>query len=158
MPADLTDRTDFDNAERGLIARLEPGVIRSAAGQVVWDIDAFGRATRGECPETVNRSLWRQSQLALYRAHRGERPVTAVIYTHSHLDHFGGVLGVVDAGTAVPVIAPEHFMAHAVSENVYAGIAMLRRGIYYSGTTLPVGPEGRVGMGLGAAARPGPSA
>ena len=71
--------------------------------------------------------------LALYRAHRGDRPVTAVIYTHAHLDHFGGVLGVVDADTAIPIIAPEHFMEHAVSENVYAGIAMLRRGMYYGG-------------------------
>ena len=59
--------------------------------------------------------------IALYRAHRGDRPVTAVIYTHAHLDHFGGVLGVVDADTDVPIIAPEHFLEHAVSENVYAG-------------------------------------
>ena len=57
----------------------------------------------------------------------------AVIYTHAHLDHFGGVLGVVDADTDVPIIAPEHFLEHAVSENVYAGTAMLRRGIYYAG-------------------------
>jgi alkyl sulfatase BDS1-like metallo-beta-lactamase superfamily hydrolase len=93
--------------------------------------------------------------LALYRAHRGDKAVTAVIYTHSHVDHFGGVLGVVDAGTAVPIIAPEHFMEHSVSENVYAGAAMLRRGFYYSGGPLAVGPEGRVGMGLGAAASTG---
>ncbi len=77
--------------------------------------------------------------IALYRAHRGDRPVTAVIYTHAHIDHFGGVLGVVDADTAVPIIAPEHFLEHAVSENVYAGIAMLRRGMYYSGR----GPAGQ---------------
>jgi len=204
VPADMADRTDFDNAERGLIARLEPGVVKNAGGQVIWDIGAFGRATEGECPDTVNRSLWRQSQLtstqglfvvtdgvyqvrgadlsnvtlvesdhgvividplvsqecaaaalALYRRHRGDRAVTGVIYTHSHIDHFGGVLGVVDAGTDVPIIAPEHFMEHAVSENVYAGTAMLRRGVYYSGGPLPVGPEGKVGMGLGAAASTG---
>ena len=53
--------------------------------------------------------------------------MTAVIYTHARLDHFGGVLGVVDAGTKVPILAPEHFLEHAVSENVYAGTAMLRR-------------------------------
>jgi alkyl sulfatase BDS1-like metallo-beta-lactamase superfamily hydrolase len=93
--------------------------------------------------------------LALYRRHRGDKAVTGVIYTHSHVDHFGGVLGVVDAGTSVPIIAPEHFMEHSVSENVYAGAAMLRRGVYYSGSSLPVGPEGRVGMGLGAAASTG---
>ena len=55
----------------------------------------------------------------------------------------------VDADTKVPVLAPEHFMQHAVSENVYAGTAMLRRGMYYSGDALAVGPDGRVGMGLG---------
>jgi alkyl sulfatase BDS1-like metallo-beta-lactamase superfamily hydrolase len=204
MPADFADRTDFGNSERGLIARLEPGVVKNAEGDVVWDIDAFGSATQGDCPDTVDRSLWRQSQLtaiqglfevtggiyqvrgadlsnmtlvesdhgvividplvsqecaeaafALYRRHRGDRAVTAVIYTHSHVDHFGGVLGVVDAGTGVPVIAPEHFMEHSVSENVYAGTAMLRRGFYYSGTPLQVGPDGKVGMGLGAAASTG---
>src|SRR4029078_12290649 len=67
--------------------------------------------------------------LALYREHRGDRAVTAVIYTHPHIDHFGGVLGVVDAGTSVPILAPADFMDHAVSENVYAGVAMLRRGM-----------------------------
>lgn len=93
--------------------------------------------------------------LALYRHHRGERPVTAVIYTHAHGDHFGGVLGVVDPDTAVPIIAPEHFMEHAVSENVYAGIAMLRRGVYYGGATLPLAPDGAVGVGLGPGASTG---
>jgi alkyl sulfatase BDS1-like metallo-beta-lactamase superfamily hydrolase len=87
--------------------------------------------------------------LALYREHRGDRPVTAVIYTHSHIDHFGGVLGVVDAGTTVPIVAPEHFLDHAVSENVYAGVAMLRRGMYHTGTGLPVSATGQVGVGLG---------
>src|SRR5208282_4446673 len=85
--------------------------------------------------------------LTLYRAHRGDRPVTAVIYTHAHLDHFGGVLGVVPEDTRVPIIAPEHFMEHAVAENVYAGAAMLRRGMYYSGDALPAGPDGSIGMG-----------
>ncbi|MGV0719504.1 alkyl sulfatase dimerization domain-containing protein [Mycolicibacterium elephantis] len=91
--------------------------------------------------------------LALYRAHRGERPVVAVIYTHSHVDHFGGVLGVttqadVDAGK-VAVIAPEGFTEHAVQENVYAGTAMARRATYMYGTQLPIGVQGQVGCGLG---------
>lgn len=92
--------------------------------------------------------------LALYREHRGgERPVTAVIYTHSHIDHFGGVLGVtsqadVDAGR-VAVIAPEGFIEHVVAENVYAGTAMLRRAGYMYGTVLARGPHGQVGCGLG---------
>jgi alkyl sulfatase BDS1-like metallo-beta-lactamase superfamily hydrolase len=198
MPADFADRTDFDNANRGLIARLEPGVVKNADGQVIYDIDTFARAVEDECPATVHPSLWRQGQLtaiqglfeitdgiyqvrgadlsnmtvvesdtgvividplisqecaaaalALYRAHRGDRLVTAVIYTHSHIDHFGGVLGVVDADTTVPIIAPEHFMEHAVSENVYAGTAMFRRGMYYGGWALPYGADGTIGMGLG---------
>lgn len=92
--------------------------------------------------------------LDLYRAHRGgDRPVVAVIYTHSHVDHFGGVLGVtsqadVDAG-AVAVLAPEGFTAHAVQENVYAGPAMLRRATYMYGSLLARGPQDQVGCGLG---------
>jgi alkyl sulfatase BDS1-like metallo-beta-lactamase superfamily hydrolase len=93
--------------------------------------------------------------LQLYRTHRGDRPVVAVIYTHSHVDHFGGVLGVtsqadVDAGK-VAVLAPEGFVEHAVQENVYAGPAMTRRATYMYGTLLPRGPYGQVGCGLGQA-------
>jgi alkyl sulfatase BDS1-like metallo-beta-lactamase superfamily hydrolase len=88
--------------------------------------------------------------IALYRRHRGDRAVTAVIYTHSHIDHFGGVLGVVDAGTGVPIVAPEHFLEHAVSENVYAGVAMLRRAYYYSAISVPKAATGTLGIGLGA--------
>lgn len=91
--------------------------------------------------------------LALYRAHRGERPVTGVIYTHSHADHFGGVRGVVDeeevrAGQ-VPIVAPAGFTDHAVAENVFAGTAMARRAGYMYGASLPRGPQGAVGAGLG---------
>jgi alkyl sulfatase BDS1-like metallo-beta-lactamase superfamily hydrolase len=91
--------------------------------------------------------------LALYREHRGDRPVTGVLYTHSHVDHFGGVKGVttqedVDAGL-VPVLAPEHFVEHAISENVYAGTAMARRAGYMYGAALDRGTLGQVGAGLG---------
>ncbi|WP_186246037.1 alkyl/aryl-sulfatase [Mycobacterium simulans] len=92
--------------------------------------------------------------LALYRTHRGgDRPVVAVIYTHSHVDHFGGVLGVttqadVDAGK-VAVLAPQGFTAHAIQENVYAGPAMTRRATYMYGTLLARGPLEQVGCGLG---------
>ncbi|QJW35009.1 MBL fold metallo-hydrolase [Cellulosimicrobium protaetiae] len=91
--------------------------------------------------------------LALYRKHRGDRPVKAVIYTHSHADHFGGVKGFVsqeevDAG-AVKIFAPEGFIEHAVSENVYAGTAMNRRAGYMYGAALARGPQGGVGAGLG---------
>lgn len=195
------DTTDFDDADRGFIAAMQPCVVTAADGRVVWDNDAYNFLA-DEAPTTVHPSLWRQSQLAakqglyevvegiyqvrgldlsnitfiegdtgiividplistetaaaalaLYRAHRGERPVTAVIYTHSHVDHFGGVLGVttqadVDAGT-VAVIAPEGFLAHAVQENVYAGTAMARRAGYMYGAALEKGPLGQVGCGLG---------
>jgi len=86
--------------------------------------------------------------LRLYRDHRGDRPVTGLIYTHSHVDHFGGARGVSD-GTGVPVIAPAHFMEHAVSENVYAGTAMNRRAAYMYGQDLPRSPDGQLGCGLG---------
>ncbi|MDR5698626.1 alkyl/aryl-sulfatase [Agromyces aerolatus] len=93
--------------------------------------------------------------LALYRAHRGDRPVTAVIYTHSHVDHFGGVEGVVPDGAQIPIVAPAGFLEHAVSENVYAGTAMFRRGMYHTGAALPAGPEGLVSTGLGLTASTG---
>jgi alkyl sulfatase BDS1-like metallo-beta-lactamase superfamily hydrolase len=91
--------------------------------------------------------------LDLYRQHRGPRPVTAVIYTHSHVDHYGGVRGVIDetevrAGRVV-VIAPHRFMEEIVNENVLAGTPMVRRAQFQFGPTLPKGPRGQVDAGLG---------
>ena len=85
--------------------------------------------------------------LGLYRAHRGERAVTAVIYTHAHADHFGGVHGVVTDD--VPIVAAAGFMEAAVAENVYAGTAMSRRAVYMYGAQLERGPAGQIGAGLG---------
>ncbi|MFV0279304.1 MAG: alkyl/aryl-sulfatase [Rhodoblastus sp.] len=94
-----------------------------------------------------------RAALALYRAHRGDRPVKAVIYTHTHADHFGGVKGVIDEADVkagkIAVIAPNLFMENAVSENVIAGPAMLRRATYQFGPLLPAGPLGQVDAGLG---------
>ncbi|MBO2446024.1 MBL fold metallo-hydrolase [Actinomadura barringtoniae] len=87
--------------------------------------------------------------LALYQEHRGDRPVTAVIYSHSHADHFGGVRGVVPEGADIPIIAPSGFLEHAVAENVYAGTAMNRRAIFMYGAELPKSPAGHIGAGLG---------
>ncbi len=91
--------------------------------------------------------------LKLYFDHRGARPVKAVIYTHTHADHFAGVKGVVDeadvASGKIPVIAPNLFMEYAVSENIIAGPAMLRRSTYQFGPLLPTGPRGQVDAGLG---------
>ncbi|WP_194891359.1 alkyl/aryl-sulfatase [Catenulispora pinisilvae] len=197
------DRADFDNADRGFVAGPQQSKITTADGRVVWDFDST-KFLDQDCPDSVNPSLWRQSQLvaraglyqvtegvyqirgfdlsnmtliegdtgvivvdplmsaetaaaglALYRAQRGEKPVTGVIITHSHLDHFGGIHGVLDAGSDVPLIAPEHFMVESVAENVYAGTAMLRRGIYYAGSNLERGPHGLVSMGLGFTASTG---
>ena len=85
--------------------------------------------------------------LALYREHRGDRAVTAVIYTHAHGDHFGGVHGVYREG--VPIVAGHGFMDAAVAENVYAGAAMNRRAEYMYGAQLEKGPRGQIGAGLG---------
>lgn len=197
----FADTRDFEDADRGFIAAMEPCVVTAADGRVVWDNDSYN-FLNGDAPDSVHPSLWRQSQLcakqglyevvpgiyqvrgldlsnisfiegdtgvividplistetaaaalALYRAHRGDREVRAVIYTHSHVDHFGGVLGVtsqaeVDAGK-VAIIAPEGFTEHAVQENVYAGTAMARRAGYMYGAALDRGPQGQVGCGLG---------
>jgi alkyl sulfatase BDS1-like metallo-beta-lactamase superfamily hydrolase len=201
------DRSDFDDANRGLVAALEPCVIRNAAGDVVWDNDSYAFLA-GDGSPTVHPSLWRQSSLvakqglfevtdgiyqvrgfdlsnitfvegdtgvividplistetaaaalAFYREHRGDRPVVGVIYTHSHVDHFGGVKGVttqeeVDSG-AVPVIAPAGFLEPAIAENVYAGTAMARRAAYMYGSALPRNERGGVGAGLGQATSSG---
>jgi alkyl sulfatase BDS1-like metallo-beta-lactamase superfamily hydrolase len=91
--------------------------------------------------------------LDLYFEHRGRRPVTTVIYSHSHVDHYGGVRGVVDEALVkagqVDVIAPQRFLAEVAAENVLAGTAMVRRGQFQFGATLPKGPRGQVDAGLG---------
>ncbi|GLV61049.1 alkyl sulfatase [Dictyobacter sp. S3.2.2.5] len=93
------------------------------------------------------------ASLQIYHAHFAPRPVRAVIYTHSHTDHYGGVKGVVsedDVETGkVQILAPEDFMAHAVSENVFAGNAMSRRAMYMYGALLPKSEQGQVDAGLG---------
>jgi alkyl sulfatase BDS1-like metallo-beta-lactamase superfamily hydrolase len=197
----MADTDDFDDAERGFIARAAQRQIIADDGHLVWDLDAYDFLAQ-PAPDTASASLWRQSQLlikdglfevipgiyqlrgfdisvmsviegesgiividplvcretaaaafALYREHRGERPVVAVIYTHSHIDHFGGVKGIVtqedvDAGRT-QIIAPEGFMEAAISENVYAGPTMARRAVYMYGAALPKAPDGQIGSGLG---------
>jgi alkyl sulfatase BDS1-like metallo-beta-lactamase superfamily hydrolase len=94
-----------------------------------------------------------KAALALVNKQLGERPVTGVIYTHSHADHFGGSPGVVSPADArsgkVPVVAPDGFMEEAISENVIAGPAMTRRAGFMFGVALPRGPAGHVSAGLG---------
>ena len=91
--------------------------------------------------------------IAFAREHLGDKPVSAVIFTHSHVDHFGGVLGILSPEEAeqrkVPIIAPEYFVDEATSENVVAGVAMARRSLFMFGPRLPRGERGHVGSGLG---------
>ncbi len=93
--------------------------------------------------------------LELYYAHRPRKPVRAVIYSHSHVDHYGGVKGVVSdedvAAGRVAVIAPDGFMEAVGGENVLAGNAMTRRAMFQFGALLPPGPRGQVDAGLGKA-------
>ena len=94
-----------------------------------------------------------RAAMELYFQHRGRRPVTAVVFTHTHTDHWGGAHGVLDGETLargeVPIVAPNLFMEYAVSENIIAGPAMLRRAQYQFGPFLAKGPRGQVDCGLG---------
>jgi alkyl sulfatase BDS1-like metallo-beta-lactamase superfamily hydrolase len=94
-----------------------------------------------------------RAAMELYFKHRGKRTVVAVIFTHTHTDHYGGARGVIDdealAKGSVPIIAPNLFMEHAVSENIIAGPAMLRRAQYQFGPFLAKGQRGQVDCGLG---------
>jgi alkyl sulfatase BDS1-like metallo-beta-lactamase superfamily hydrolase len=89
----------------------------------------------------------------LYKQNRDNRPVKAVIYTHSHVDHFGGVKGFVTQEDVdkqrVRILAPEGFLEHAVSENVFTGTCMSRRAAYMYGAALDRSPRGQIGAGLG---------
>ncbi len=89
--------------------------------------------------------------IAFARKHLGNQPVTALLYTHSHVDHFGGALGLLTPEQArqVPVIASAGFMEEATSENLMVGTAMARRSIYQFGKNLPATVQGRVDTGLG---------
>ena len=103
--------------------------------------------------DPLTSSFTARACLDLANATLGERPVTTVLYTHSHVDHYGGVLGVttvdeVERGD-VRILAPEGFMREAVAENLIAGAAMSRRALYQFGILLPPGPFGHIDSGLG---------
>lgn len=199
------DTGSFDNAQKGFIAPLNNnGIVKDNDGNTVWDLKQYSDFIKQnkKSPDTVNPSLWRQSQLLmlhglfkvvegvyqvrsqdlsnltivegetgitiydplitaetakaaleLYYEHRPKKPVVAVLYTHSHVDHFGGVRGIVDekdvkAGK-VKIYAPEGFLDNAIAENVMAGTAMSRRASYMYGNANPPGEKGGVGAGLG---------
>lgn len=113
--------------------------IKGKTGWIIFDVGTT-RETARAALDFVNEKL-------------GKRPVVAVVYSHAHADHFGGIRGVVDEADVrsgkVKIIAPEHFMGHAVSENIYAGPAMNRRIIYAYGLLLPHNPFGHVDQAIG---------
>lgn len=94
-----------------------------------------------------------KAALNLYYQHRPKKPVVAVIFTHSHADHYGGVKGVISEADVisgkVKLLAPEGFLEEAVSENIFAGNAMARRTLYQYGAFLPPSERGQVDAGLG---------
>ena len=102
-------------------------------------------------PLTANETA--EAGYALVKQHVEDAPISAVIFTHSHVDHFGGVKGLVSLDQVesgeVEIIAPEHFFIESVNENLMAGNQMSRRASYMYGNLLPKSPEGTVGSGLG---------
>lgn len=140
------------NAVHGLF-EVVPGAIWQVRG---YDISVM-TIIRGDTgwiivdPLTTEEAA--RASMALVTAHLGNRPIRAILFSHSHGDHFGGVGGVIDraavARGAVRIIAPQGFAREAVSENVLAGPAMLTRAGYMFGSTLSAGPMGQVDSGLG---------
>lgn len=203
----FSDTQDFEDAQRGLVAKLpDPVVIPGKSDFPAWDLKQFSFLTGGpenNAPPTVNPSLWRNAKLnmnhGLFKVtdgvwqvrgydlsvmsiiagdkgyivvdpfvttdvssyvwkqlvipHLGDKPITNVIYTHSHVDHYGGVRGLVSEDDVhagkVGIVAPADFTDAAVSENIIAGNAMGRRASYMYGSLLPRGPVGSVDGGLG---------
>lgn len=194
----LDNRRDYEDAERGFIAALKPGVIKDAEGRVVWNVDEYSFLEK-ECPPTAHPHLWRQGQLCakqglyeihpriyqvrgldisnmtiieggsgiividplvscecaaaalgLYQDHRGKgKPITGVIYSHSHGDHYMGAGGIIDQNTKVSIFAPEGFVEAVLSESILAGPAMRLRAAFMYGNALPRGPDAQIGVGLG---------
>jgi alkyl sulfatase BDS1-like metallo-beta-lactamase superfamily hydrolase len=164
------DTSDFDDASRGFLGTLENARITSAQGRTVWSLEPYGFLSDAEAPPTVDPSLWRQSRLnmnhglfevvpGVYQVRgldianmtlvEGERGVIVV----DTLTSIEGARGVLDdealVGGSIPIIAPNFFMEHAVSENIIAGPAMRRRAQYQFGPFLAKGPRGQVDCGLG---------
>ena len=198
----LADQSDFKNATRGFLAKIEKPILNED-GSVSWDPAQFD-FVKGDAPDTVNPSLWRQGKLnsihglfevvpgiyqirgydlaqmtlikgktgwiivdplttpapakaGLELANKtlGKLPVKAVLFTHSHGDHYGGATGVASLADVqsgkVQIIAPHAFVKESIGEAIVAGTAMSRRVQFQFGTALPAGKAGHVGGGLGQA-------
>ena len=199
---DFDDQQELEFAQRGLISAPESLELRDESGKVIWSQNAYAFLEDADAPDTVNPSLWRNTQLnhiyglfevidGIYQVRGydmsnitfvkgetgwivfdplmsvecaqaakelvdeqlGEYPIMGVIISHSHVDHFGGIKGIVSeeevAERNIPIIAPEGFEEHAISENVYAGTAMGRRAAYQYGTLLDKDEEGAMCIGIG---------
>lgn len=199
---DFDDQQELEFAQRGLICAPEFLELKDESGKVIWSQDAYAFLEDASAPDTVNPSLWRNTQLnhiyglfqvadgiyqvrgydmsnitfvkgdtgwivfdplmsvecaqaamELVDSQLGEYPVMGVIISHSHVDHFGGIRGIISEEQAaednIPIIAPEGFEEHAISENVYAGTAMGRRAAYQYGTLLDKDGEGAMCIGIG---------
>ena len=156
---DFLNGTPADTVNPSLwrMARLNAvsGLVEVCDG--VWQARAFDYANmtiiRGETGWILVDPLMAAESaaaaLATVNATLGERPVSAVIITHTHPDHFGGIRGVVDADNPPPIYAPEGFMEYAASEGVLGGNHTSRRAVYQFGITLEAGPEGLVDGGIG---------
>lgn len=204
----LADQQDFEDANRGLIASPDQLRVPSLLDPTksVWDMPAYD-FVKGDAPDTVNPSLWRQAKLnnihglfevtpGIYQIrgfdlsnmtlikgdtgwivvdtltsketaryafdfamqHLAKRypnttDISAILFTHSHIDHFGGVLGIISQQEIdqknIPVIAPAGFMQEATSENIIAGTAMSRRAVYMYGKNLARDELGHIDGGLG---------
>ena len=197
------DVRDFEEASRGLLVSADNLVVKHAqTGATLWDMPAYD-FIKGDAPDSVNPSLWRQAKLngtpGLYKVKDGiwqlrnfdlatlsiiegdsgwiivdpgtsietasasmqflkqhllgDKPISTIIFTHSHVDHFGGVAAFVSQqqyqSGAVTIVAPAGFVEEASSENIMLGGAMTRRAGYQYGLSLKPGPYGNVDLGLG---------
>lgn len=199
---DFDDRAEYDNASKGLIAAPEKLELKDKDGKVVWSQSAYGFLEGKDAPNTVNPSLWRNTQLNHYyglfevtdgiyqvrgydmanitfikgdtgwiifdplmtvecsqaafqlvKENLGDYPVKGIIISHPHVDHFGGIKGIVREEEIrknnIPIIVPEGFEEHAISENIYAGTAMGRRAGYQYGAMLEPSEVGAMSIGIG---------
>ena len=199
---DVKDQQEKEFAEKGLIAAPENLELKDETGKVIWSQKAYNFVENKEAPDTVNPSLWRNTQnnhlyglfkvtdgiyqvrgydmtnitfiegktgwivfdplmstecskaaMQLVDKELGRKPIKGIVMSHPHVDHYGGIKGIVSAEEVkrdkIPIIVPQGFEEHAVSENVYAGNAMGRRAGYQYGTILDKGPKGSMAMGIG---------
>lgn len=199
---DFENTDEFACAEKGLIKAPEELELKDEDGRVIWSQKAYEFLEDTDAPDTVNPSLWRNSQLnhiyglfevvdgiyqvrgydmsnitfikgdtgwvvfdplmsvecseaalQLVNEELGEYPITGIVISHPHIDHYGGIKGIVSEeevkNNKIPIVVPDGFAEHAVSENIYAGPAMARRGNYQYGVFLDQDTEGALAIGIG---------